>query len=54
MDFQDFIDKIVISPYAPNYYIDTLKCTMEKFGLEKLVSKISQSAIKIEQESLLK
>lgn len=54
INLEDFIDRIVISPYAPNYYIDTLKCTMEKFGLKKLVSKIAQSAIKIEQESLLK
>lgn len=53
MNIQDFIDKIVISPYAPNYYLSTLKNTVERFGLNELVSKISKSAIKTEQEILL-
>lgn len=44
-DIEDFIDKIIISPFAPQYYAETLIATLKLMGYEKLSSKITKSEI---------
>lgn len=44
-NINDFIDKIVVSPYAPVYYVYTLKEILRKLKLHKLAEKVKISNI---------
>lgn len=49
----DFIDKIIISPFAPEYYAQTIKNTLIKMHYTKLAKKIKVSQTKEITEYLL-
>lgn len=42
----NFIDRIIVSPFAPNYYADTLKRTLINMKFNKLANKIEISEAK--------
>lgn len=46
LPISDFIEKIIISPYTPNFYQETLYNTLVKMNLEELANKIENSSIK--------
>ena len=53
MPLHYFIDKIILSPYAPDYYIETLKQTLNKMNECKLAAKIELSIAKQTEKILL-
>jgi len=46
-DLDNFIDKIIISPFAPSYYKDVIYRTLNNMGLKKLCKKIKQSNMNV-------
>lgn len=53
MPISDFIEKIVVSPYAPNFYHKTLYNTLINMNYKSLADKIEISTIKHLQKQML-
>ena len=48
----NFIEKIVVSPFAPDYYVETLKNTLKQLKLNKLAEKVEISDAKRVEKTL--
>ena len=48
----NFIEKIVVSPFAPDYYVETLKNTLTQLKLNKLAEKVEISDAKRVEKTL--
>ena len=49
-DLTEFIDEIIVSPFAPDYYLTTLHCLFEKMNMSDLKNKIRKSNMIINTE----
>lgn len=49
-DLTKFIDEIIVSPFAPDYYLTTLHCLFEKMNMPDLKNKIRKSNMIINKE----
>lgn len=53
LPMEDFIEKIIVSPYTSNFYQKTLYDTLVKMNLENLANKIELSAVQKLQQQML-